>query len=226
MVSPVPTPPAPFANMANGSFASIAHSRRDAARNGDSKAARAKEKPVQPAPAERDATETWWVQAKGAAYGPYTRAQLERFVGEGRVRAATLISTRRDGGWREAQRAPEFAGLFAAPAPAPAAGFAPGKAGEPANLFVFTEIHSGAWMQFMAALEAMGRVAELAPGFWLLRTRLSSGAVRNALSQTLASGDRFVVVDATRDRLAWFNMGPGPEVAIREVWNGDLDKRG
>jgi hypothetical protein len=191
-------------------------------RNVDSNA-RVREKPVQPAAAERDATETWWVQAKGASYGPYARAQLDRFVAEGRIRASTLVSTRRDGGWREAHSAPELAGLFAAPAPTP--GFAP-KAHEPANLFVFTEIHSGAWMQFMAALEAMGRIAELAPGFWILRTRLSSGAVRNALSQTLASGDRFVVVDATRDRLAWFNMGPGPEVAIREVWNADLDKRG
>ncbi|MBI1187294.1 MAG: DUF4339 domain-containing protein [Alphaproteobacteria bacterium] len=179
---------------------------------------------MQSASPQHDATETWWVQAKGAAYGPYTRAQLQRFAGEGRVRGASLVSMRRDGGWREAQATPELAGVFAAPAQP--TGFAPAKtAHEPGNLFVFAEIHSGAWTQFLAALEAMGRIAELAPGFWILRTRLSAGAVRNTLSQTLASGDRFVVVDATRDRLAWFNMGPGPEVAIRDVWNGDLDKR-
>ena len=46
--------------------------------------------------------------------------------------------------------------------------------------------------------------------------------IRNTLSQTLERGDRFVVVDATRDRLAWFNLGPEVDVRISKVWNGPL----
>jgi len=234
----MPMPPASFADKANGSFASIAHSSRTAVRNADSKrAARVKENAVLTAAADAkpatktNARETWWVQARGSAFGPYSPAQLRQYVSEGRVKATSLVSTSRDGGWREARGAPELASLFSAPQPqTQAPGFTAQKAdpasAETSNLFVFAEIHSGAWTQFLAALEAMGRIAELAPGFWLVRSKLSSGAVRNTLSQTLAQGDRFVVVDATRDRLAWFNMGPGPEVAIREVWNSELERRG
>lgn len=76
----------------------------------------------------------------------------------------------------------------------------------------------------MAAIETLGRVAELAPGFWLVRTKFSSGVIRNTLSQTLERGDRFVVVDATKDRLAWYNMGPGIDVSIREIWNAGIER--
>jgi hypothetical protein len=68
----------------------------------------------------------------------------------------------------------------------------------------------------------MGVVCDLAPGLWLVRTRFSAGVIRNTLSQTLERGDRFVVVDATRDRLAWFNLGPETDVRIAKVWNGPL----
>jgi hypothetical protein len=29
-------------------------------------------------------------------------------------------------------------------------------------------------------------------------------------------------MDATRDRVAWFNLGPGIDVRIKEVWNAAL----
>ncbi len=57
---------------------------------------------------------------------------------------------------------------------------------------------------------------------WLLRTRHSAGIIRNKLSQTLEQGDRFVVIDASRDRFAWFNLGPEVDVRVSKVWNGPL----
>jgi hypothetical protein len=93
---------------------------------------------------------------------------------------------------------------------------------EAANVFIHVEILSGSWNAFMAAMEGMGFLCELASGLWLLRTRYSVGVIRNTLSQTLERGDRFVVVDATRDRLAWFNLGPEVDVRITKVWNGPL----
>jgi hypothetical protein len=93
---------------------------------------------------------------------------------------------------------------------------------EAANVFVHAEIFSGSWMAFMAALESMGFVCDLGPGLWLVRTRYTSGVIRNTLSQTLERGDRFVVIDASRDRLAWFNLGPEVDVRIGKVWNGPL----
>jgi hypothetical protein len=159
----------------------------------------------------------WWVQVRGQAYGPYSFAQLSRFVDEGRVRPSTPVSQQPEQGWTEARR---VEGLLAPVRATPAA--EQSNVAEDANVFVFAEIRSGAWMAFMAALESMGALAELAPGLWLVRTRFSAGIIRNTLSQTLERGDRFVVMDASRDRLAWFNLGPEVDVRIGHVWNGAL----
>lgn len=159
-------------------------------------------------PVKATNAEQWWVQVRGKAYGPYARAQLGRFVDEGRVRPTTQVSNSAEGGWIEARR---VIGLVAA-----------NDAPEAANVFVHAEIISGSWNSFMAALASMGYVADLAPGLWLVRTRFSAGIIRNTLSQTLETGDRFAVIDATRDRFAWFNLGPEVDVRISKVWNGPL----
>jgi hypothetical protein len=174
------------------------------------------------ASAETAAPAAWWVQVRGQAYGPYTLEQLARFVEEGRVRPATRISDSPATGWIEARRIDALmAPLRSTPANEPA-NDSHGATAEAANVFVHAEIISGAWGAFMAALESMGVICDLAPGLWLVRTRFGAGVIRNTLSQTLERGDRFVVIDATRDRLAWFNLGPENDVHIREVWNGPL----
>jgi hypothetical protein len=173
--------------------------------------------------ATTDAPPQWWVQVRGQAYGPYSQDQLAQFVQEGRVRPSTPVSNHPDSGWAEARRFESLmAPLRAAPAATPQSANNNTPAAEAANIFVFAEIHSGAWSAFMAALESMGPLLELSPGLWLLRTHLSAGVMRNTLSQTLERGDRFVVMDATRDRVAWFNLGPGLDVKIKDVWNAPL----
>lgn len=166
-------------------------------------------------PSKTAAPGQWWVEVRGKAYGPYAQAQLSRFVEEGRVRPTTRVSDRPDGAWIEARK---VIGLMNSGAHRPANDAAPGGA----NVFVHAEIRSGAWNGFMAALESMGAICELSSGLWLLRTRHSAGIIRNALSQTLEQGDRFVVVDASRDRFAWFNLGPEVDVRVSKVWNGPL----
>lgn len=161
-------------------------------------------------------TTQWWVQVRGQAYGPYSMPQLQRFVEEGRVRPATQVSTAKDGAWIEARR---VVGLIA---PQRLGAPANDSAAEAANVIIYAEIVTGAWNAFMAAIQSMGHVCDLGPGLWLVRTRFTSGVIRNTLSQTLERGDRFVVIDATRDRLAWFGLGPEVDVKIGRVWNGPL----
>ena len=159
-------------------------------------------------------TGQWWVRVRDQSYGPYTMEQLARFVLEGRIQADTEVSDKKNGAWVEARRVIGLMGRTESPANDSTA--------QAANIVVHAEIVSGAWIAFMAALEAMGSVCDLAPGLWLVRTRFSVGIIRNSLSQTLERGDRFVVVDATRDRLAWFNLGMEVDAKIAKVWNGPL----
>ncbi|GAM99744.1 hypothetical protein U91I_03399 [alpha proteobacterium U9-1i] len=156
----------------------------------------------------------WWVQVRGQAYGPYALDQLHRFVEEGRIRPATPVSDKPEAGWVEARRVPGLLAPLMMPKDTKA-----DAADELANVFVSAELLSGAWPRFMAAMKGMGSVCDLSPGLWLVRTRFSAGVIRNTLSQTLDRGDRFVVIDATRDRLAWFNLGPEVDVKINQVWN-------
>jgi hypothetical protein len=166
-------------------------------------------------PAKADATAKWWVQIRGKGFGPYSIEQMARFMAEGRVRPSTLVADNPNGGWIEARRVLALRGLRTP-------SVSNDSQTEAANVFVNAEIVSGSWNAFMAALESMGAVCDLAPGLWLVRTRFSAGVIRNTLSQTLERGDRFVVIDATRDRFAWFNLGPEIDVRIGKVWNGPL----
>ncbi len=169
-------------------------------------------------PPKADTTAKWWVQVRGKAFGPYPIEQMARFIAEGRVRPTTLVADDPEGNWLEARRVLALRGLRA-PASAKA------EPTEAANVFVHAEIVSGSWNAFVAAIEGMGAVCELAPGLWLVRTRFSAGVIRNTLSQTLERGDRFVVIDASRDRFAWFNLGPEIDVRIGKVWNGPLQEK-
>jgi hypothetical protein len=166
-------------------------------------------------PTRADPTAKWWVQVRGKAFGPYALDRIARFMAEGRVRPTTLVADRPDGAWIQARRVLALRGLRAPTISNDAQV-------EAANVFVHAEIVSASWNAFVAALESMGAVCDLAPGLWIVRTRFSAGVVRNTLSQTLDRGDRFVVIDATRDRLAWFNLGPEVDVRIGKVWNGPL----
>lgn len=153
----------------------------------------------------------WWVQVRGKSFGPYSIEQMAHFMSEGRVRPNSMVSANGHDKWTEARRIMALRGLRT-----PKKG---DDADEAANVFIHAEIFSGAHMAFIASLESMGRICDLGPGLWLLRTTYSAGIVRNALSQTIERGDRFVVIDATRDRLAWFGLGPEVDVRIGQVWN-------
>lgn len=155
----------------------------------------------------------WWVQVRGKPYGPYTLEQMAQFFAEGRVRQTSFVRDRENGEWIEAYRTPALRGLRPP-------SFAKEATGDAANVLIHAELVSGAHPAFMATLEGLGFVCELSSTLWLLRTRRSASTIRNALSQVLKHGDRFVVADATRDRLAWFNLGPEVDVRIAQVWNG------
>jgi hypothetical protein len=155
---------------------------------------------------------------RGEAYGPYDLAQMHAYMTENRVLPSSLVSQNIPGEWREAR---SFEVLIGAVRPASFRAAAK-TGGEAANVFVHAEINSGAYGAFVLALRGLGAVCELTPTMWLVRTTHSSGVIRNTLSQTLERGDRFIAIDATRDRFAWFNLGPEVDVKIKDVWNAPI----
>ncbi len=159
--------------------------------------------------------ETWFVKVAEKIYGPYARETIARFVAEGRVKATSLVALRNDGAWTPAR---DFAPLQAVLSETRDQ-FKTDEPSAPANLLVFAESLSGHSFRLEHELRRLGAVADIQPGLYLLRTHRTAGAVRNAISQMLGKGDKLLVMDATRDRLAWFNLGPETDARIREVWN-------
>lgn len=158
----------------------------------------------------------WWVSVGSGVYGPYDTARVRDFIAEGRVRHATRVARSRDDVcWSPAAFVAEFIDLFpAAPEPereAPSPG--------PANVLVYAEFHSAAAMRLETTLSGIGRTARLAPNLYALRTKESVVAVRSALARIAFPGDRFLILDATRNRHAWCNLGPEAEARLRDIWS-------
>jgi hypothetical protein len=168
-------------------------------------------------------SQSWWVNANLKVYGPYTLGQMGRFIMEGRVIGSTLVATKADGEWVEARFAPSLRGSLHDER----TNFhvQPGemrKQATSANMLVWADIVTGATFTFEEELRKLGPVAQIAPGLFILRSTRTAGVVRNALSQVLGRGDKFMVIDASRDRLAWFNLGPEIDVRVRDVWNAPI----
>lgn len=168
-----------------------------------------------------DASATsWFVKVEGRVYGPYTPAQMRAFVKEGRVAAHSSVSDNREAGWRDARAVDNFKGWFdearetpgqRRPRPAPSDA-------RTANFVVIAHLSKETETGFVAALSEFGDIEQIAPGVWLLRAAATAAILRNELSHLLERDDKLLVVDASRDRTAWFNLGREADQRIRELW--------
>ncbi len=165
----------------------------------------------------------WRVRVGDKVYGPYPRAKLLEFLQEGRVAAHTMLSCGADDIFHRAEDHPNLRWDFTQKA----RGFHEKRldAGEDApsvcNYFVCARLLMG-HEPFERALNQAGKFARAGSGMWVLRSNVTLPQLRNKLSVTLRKDEQFVVVNATKGRLAWFNLGAEHDVAVRSVWNADL----
>tara|TARA_R110000868_G_scaffold86206_2_gene241820 strand:+ start:4167 stop:4691 length:525 start_codon:yes stop_codon:yes gene_type:complete len=161
---------------------------------------------------------SWYVKVEGRVYGPYTPQQMRAFVSEGRIAAHSQVSNNRDSGWGSASDVEDFSEWLAdmSSGPAPEKRVTPGV--RPANFVIVTEIQSEKGPEFRNALTAYGELEQITPGTWLLRGPTTAAVLRNELSHILERDDRLLVIDATHDRAAWFNLGRDADENIRNLW--------
>jgi hypothetical protein len=75
-------------------------------------------------------------------------------------------------------------------------------------------------------IQNLGTSYEILPQAWLLVTDQGINAVRNALIQKLGKIDVLFIVDATRNKAAWFNFGIEAEARIRRLWTSQNEVSG
>jgi hypothetical protein len=68
------------------------------------------------------------------------------------------------------------------------------------------------------AIMSLGPAYKLAPNVWCVNTDSTAAGLLNDLSIHIGKTDSMFIVDATRDRTAWHNLGPETDAKIRRVW--------
>jgi hypothetical protein len=177
-------------------------------------------------------SDSWFVNVQGRAYGPYSVQQMEGFVAEGRLAGHSLITRAGDTEFHAAGDEPEFAQLFQqhkakveaiAPAePAPPQSFGRQDAEEPtgerSHFVIVADMKSRSVQGLEEEIYNLGPAYALLPQVWIVATEQTVNAVRNLLVTQLGKLDVLFVVDATRNKAAWFNFGPEADSRIRRIW--------
>ncbi len=169
-------------------------------------------------PRDDGITMSWFVKVDGRVYGPYTGAQMRAFVGEGRVAAHSLVSQSRDEGWEKAEAVSQFKLWLDEARRSPGTKKTVTSDTRTANFVIVATLGTDSVAGFETALKDFGDAEPIAPGVWLLRAPATAATLRNELSHLLARDDKLIVVDASRDRTAWFNFGRETDQRIRELW--------
>lgn len=178
----------------------------------------------------------WRINVSGQVYGPYTGHQIKAFALEGRIAPHSIVQAGEQGPWITAIDDPVLGQLFVhkqlpaaqsigqTSAHSATAEGAQTSEHQPANFVIVADIRSRASAPFEAAISRMGDHYRLNPVVWLLHTDRAAGNIRNELIQHLGQNDTLFIVDASRGKTAWFNLGPEPDAKIRRVWKRSADK--
>ncbi len=86
------------------------------------------------------------------------------------------------------------------------------------NIMIVTDVKSRSSGPLETAIMSLGPAYKISANAWVVHTPSGAPEVVNSLTQHLGGSDRLFVVDATRNRTAWFNMGPETDAKIRQVW--------
>lgn len=166
----------------------------------------------------------WRIKIGEVVYGPYTRSRLVEFLKEGRVLASTLIAIGDDDVFVRADRHANLRWDFSTSRKR--------KFGEPkvdgenearvSNYFVSARLTADA-EAVEHVLAECGKFAKIAGDMWVLRSTYSIQGLRSRILPVLRPNEQIVIVNATKDRLAWCNLGLQGDLAIRDVWDAEIE---
>ena len=159
----------------------------------------------------------WQVQSGGEARGPFTLGQIQQFVIEGRLSAASLLSGGDGQPFRPIRETPRLAESLA-----PAFAERARRRAEACN-YVIT-IHAPAIdaAALEQALAALGKWLQPLPGTFLLRSGKSLADVRAALANALPEDAQAVVLQARDAQLTGIGFDQDLAETARPVWNAPL----
>lgn len=165
----------------------------------------------------------WRVKIGDKEYGPYPRSRLLDFLREGRVQASTFIACGTDIDFHRADHHPNLRWDFKTSRKRKFGDpkLEPGETEVPvSNYFIAGRLMAGN-ERFEKVLRDAGKMTRAAGDMWVLRSRLTVQQLRNQLTMIMKPHEHFIIVNASKDRLAWFNIGVENDISVRGVWDSD-----
>lgn len=165
----------------------------------------------------------WKVKVGDQEYGPYPRTRIIQFLKEGRIKAHTPLCCGADKDFIAAEKHPNLRWDFSGPRKRKFGEpkLEPGETEPPVcNYFIAGRLVSSS-DAFERALRSAGKYSLVAGDMWVLRSRMTVQQIRSRLAAATKPHEQFVIVNATRDRLAWYNLGLEQDIALRDVWDAE-----
>ncbi len=182
--------------------------------------------------------EAWTISVGGRVFGPYDLEQLRSFRTEKRLAEHSLVARAGQEQFHPAGEDPELACLFQADAEmAPSSPAVPvqprsfgarleADAGTPGHFVIVADMKTLSMSGLEEAIFSLGTAHRFGPSAWVLSSEASINTVRTALVQKLGKQDTLFLVDAARDKAAWFNFGPEADARIRRIWSRPTEHLG
>jgi len=154
---------------------------------------------------------TWRVFVNETAYGPYTLGQIRSFVVEGRIAQRTKIAEGNGAPVIEAGACSKLASAFAEVT-------SPQSTESLSNFVIIAHLLDGD-RKLVSVLNQIGTFGEAMPGVFLLRSALKLSEIQSLLRDVTDSEEKFMIVDASNNRLAWLGLGPDANTHMQSIWN-------
>jgi hypothetical protein len=178
--------------------------------------------------------ESWTISVGGRVYGPYSLEQMQGFHAENRLADHSMVARAGEEQFHPASEDAALAVLFqteptvaepAAAEPVAAEPAQPHRFGArtetegPTHFVVVADMKSRSITGLEEEIFSLGQAHRFGPQAWVLSSEASINTIRNALVQKLGKLDTIFIVDAARDKAAWFNFGPEADTRIRKMWS-------
>lgn len=165
----------------------------------------------------------WRIKIADKEYGPYPRSRLIDFLKEGRVQAGTFIACGTDTEYHRADHHPNLRWDFKAPRKRKFGDpkLDPGETEVPVSNYFIAARLTGDNERFERVLRGAGKMTRAAGDMWVLRSKQTIQQIRNVLTMAIKPHEHFIIVNASKDRLAWYNIGVENDIAVRGVWDSD-----
>ncbi|HUE63181.1 MAG TPA: DUF4339 domain-containing protein [Rhizomicrobium sp.] len=186
--------------------------------------------------------ESWTISVGGRVFGPYSLEQMQGFHAENRLADHSMVARDGEDQFRPAGEDPALASLFQqepqepsvseqATEPAHPRRFGAKQEveisdGQPAHFVIVADMKSRSISGLEEEIFSLGEAHRFGPQAWVLCSEGSINTIRNALVQKLGKLDTLFIVDAARDKAAWFNFGPETDTRIRKMWTKTPDYSG